>query len=154
MLPITSPSAVGSYRASSVPVRTTLHDGRVVPYGHSRLGSGVNGVSGRFGARQFRTTAVVHFRPQQAHRKENFSGRLRTALRKTRIQWAPIPVGLGICCLGALQVYRIQRRERHDDVRTERKELEKLGRPKKRERVRPDGPWLVLKVVRWQLFLT
>ena len=65
------------------------------------------------------------------------------ALRNTKIQWYPIPIGLGIGFLGLVQFYKTQARER------ERLEREAAGddgdpgsgRPKKRPRVRPDGPW-------------
>ena len=66
------------------------------------------------------------------------------ALRNTKIQWYPIPVGLGIGFLGLVHFYKTQARER------ERLEREAAaadggdpgsGPPKKRPRVRPDGPW-------------
>lgn len=79
---------------------------------------------------------------QQQHRKESFSSRLRAALGKTKIQWYPIPVGLGVGFLGFLQFTKIQRRER-ERIEAEREEEYETpsGRPKKRPRTRPSGPW-------------
>lgn len=79
-----------------------------------------------------------------------FRIRLRAALRNTRIQWKPIPVGLGIAFLGAVQFYRVREREKRR--RTEEDEAlaleegsngdgEPQGKPKKRKRIRPSGPW-------------
>ncbi|KAI9726464.1 MAG: phosphatidylserine decarboxylase 1 [Chrysothrix sp. TS-e1954] len=86
---------------------------------------------------------------QQRHRKETFSSRLRASLGKTKIEWRSIPVGLGIGFLGAAQLWRVQRRERHNqaqdekDAEDEGHEEQDVGRPKKRKRIRPSGPWSV-----------
>ena len=83
---------------------------------------------------------------QHFHRKESFRSRLNSALKNTKIKWEPIPIALGVAFLGAWQVYRIQRRETHtqrdpgDDTETV---VDQHGRPKKRERIRPSGPWTV-----------
>ena len=56
-------------------------------------------------------------------------------------------MGLGIGFLGLLQMYRVNRREKRRREDEEQEELlrEKQshveGRPRKRKRVRPDGPW-------------
>lgn len=99
-----------------------------------------------------------------------FRARLRASLRDTKMQWRPIPVGLGIASVGALQFYRVRRRndgqeEREDvedksgaEARTQRtwdqeKEedtgSEPRARPRRRARIKPDGPWYdpSLKVV-------
>lgn len=75
---------------------------------------------------------------------------------ETQIKWYPIPVGLGIGFLGLIQFYRINEREKAR--KREEEELEDDGylravgsggdgehggRPKRRERIRPTGPWLV-----------
>lgn len=87
---------------------------------------------------------------QQTHRKESFSSRLKTALGKTKIVWYPIPVGLGIASLGLLQFYKIQKRETAARVEEEQERASSSsggsddgepGRPKKRPRIRPSGPW-------------
>jgi phosphatidylserine decarboxylase len=88
------------------------------------------------------------FDQQNFHRKESFRSRLNTALKGTRIKWEPIPIALGIGFLGAFQLYRIQRREKHtkaDDNGELPSEVavDNQGRPKKRERIRPSGPWSV-----------
>ncbi|EON62399.1 hypothetical protein W97_01621 [Coniosporium apollinis CBS 100218] len=85
---------------------------------------------------------------QQQHRKESFGSRLRAALRSTKVEWKPIPVGLGIASLGVLQFYRIQRREQARQEEEARQTAggeggQDGGKPKKRQRVRPTGPWSV-----------
>ena len=80
---------------------------------------------------------------QQTH----FGTRLRAALRDTKVQWRPIPVGLGIASVGALQFYRLQARDKN---RQEEEDADEDGqedqdedtpRPKRRKRIRPSGPW-------------
>jgi phosphatidylserine decarboxylase len=97
---------------------------------------------------------------QQPEYKESFGTRLRKALGETKIKWYPIPVGLGIGFLGLVQFYKVNERERlrreeewEDDgyVKTagsgrENGEVGPGGRPKRRERIRPSGPWLVSRV--------
>ena len=74
-----------------------------------------------------------------------FGTRLRASLRKTKVEWKPIPVALGIGFLGAAQFYRIRQREkRQREEEAEEARLqneESKGRPKKRERIKPSGPW-------------
>jgi hypothetical protein len=73
---------------------------------------------------------------QHSGQRPRFSSRLRTALNNSKIQWFHIPVGLGIGFLGAVQFYRVSKREK------ERQELESEdGLPTRRPRVRPEGPW-------------
>jgi phosphatidylserine decarboxylase len=75
---------------------------------------------------------------------ESFRSRLGAALGKTKIKWEPIPIALGVGFLGAFQLYRIQRREKHTQTELDRGEdVDQQGRPKKRERIRPSGPWTV-----------
>ena len=83
---------------------------------------------------------------QELHRNKGpFRTRLHTALRDTEVQWRyRIPIGLGIGFLGAVQFYRVQEREK----KRHQEELDALestedsnGRPKKRKRIRPSGPW-------------
>lgn len=90
---------------------------------------------------------------QKPEYKESFGTRLRRALSETKIKWYPIPVGLGIGFLGLVQFLRINERE---TARRREEELEDEGyvrmvggdgehggRPKRRERIRPTGPWFV-----------
>lgn len=82
------------------------------------------------------------------HRKESFRSRLNAALKKTKIEWKPIPIALGVGFLGAFQLYRIQRREKHTEAGANKDlpsevSVDPQGRPKKRERIRPSGPWSV-----------
>jgi phosphatidylserine decarboxylase len=95
---------------------------------------------------------------QQADYKESFGKRLRKALRDTKIKWYPIPVGVGIGFLGLGQLYRVNEREKarrreewEDDkyvksTGTDGEDSDgRLGkRPKRRERIKPTGPWFVL----------
>lgn len=59
-------------------------------------------------------------------------------------------MGLGIGFLGAVQFYRVRKREKRrqqeeadalDVEETHNNEGEHTGRPKKRKRIRPSGPW-------------
>jgi hypothetical protein len=81
---------------------------------------------------------------QRRDHKDSFGTRLRKALSETKIKWHPIPVALGIAFLGLSQLYRVNEREK---VKRQDEELddqvESTGRPKRRERIRPTGPWLV-----------
>lgn len=75
-------------------------------------------------------------------RRPHFHQRLGHALWNTRIQWYQIPIWLGVGLLGLLQLYKVTAREREK----QREEIqdgqsERNGRPKKRPRVRPEGPW-------------
>lgn len=98
-----------------------------------------------------RTFASTARRPQQEqHRKSSFGSRLRKALNETKIEWYPIPVGVGIGFLGLVQFYRVQRRERAREAERENAadvesdsdgSKDELGRPRKRKRIRPSGPW-------------
>lgn len=72
-----------------------------------------------------------------------FGSRLRSALRKTKVEWYPIPVGLGIGLLGLLQFYKSQRTERLRIEREESGEAWEFGQPPPRPRIRPSGPWQV-----------
>lgn len=62
-----------------------------------------------------------------------FGRRLRDALRRTKIQWYQIPVGLGIGFLGLVQFYKVSSREKEKQ--------EGQAKPKPRARVTPEGPW-------------
>ena len=76
-----------------------------------------------------------------------FRTRLLAALRDTKVQWKPIPVGLGIAFVGALQFYRVQARDKRLQEEEEASIVEHDGedetkpRPKRRRRIRPNGPW-------------
>jgi phosphatidylserine decarboxylase len=83
-------------------------------------------------------------------------------LGDTKIKWYPIPIGLGIGFLGLVQLYKVNERERlrreeewEDDgyVKTTGSDRENGGgslggRPKRRERIRPSGPWFVYALLR------
>jgi len=89
---------------------------------------------------------------QQPGYKESFTTKLRRALAETKLRWYPIPVGVGIAFLGLGQFYRVREREKAkqrelDDgstnfsSRREGGDLDREGKPKKRKRIRPTGPW-------------
>lgn len=100
--------------------------------------------------RQF--SSSVRFCRQQDGR-ESFGTRLRRALGQTKVRWYPIPVGVGIGFLAFTQFYRVNEREkirqREDEedayLRSTGKgeERDSEGRPKRRKRIRPTGPWFV-----------
>lgn len=87
--------------------------------------------------------------------QESFGTRLRKALGDTKIKWYPIPAALGVAFLGLGQAYRVNQREKaklalegDDDgivnfQGTGADEVDSQGRPKKRKRIRPSGPWYV-----------
>ena len=75
---------------------------------------------------------------QQHHRKQSFRSRLRASLGATKIEWRPIPVGLGIAFLGGWHLYRVQAQAR------ERAREEVEGeQPHKRGKAKISGPWCV-----------
>ncbi|EHA57221.1 hypothetical protein MCOR27_003944 [Pyricularia oryzae] len=76
-------------------------------------------------------------------KRPKFTSRLRSAWKNSKITWYNIPVGVGIGFLGLVQFYRVQRREK-DRLKDEADaDADSLSRPKKRQRIRPDGPWQV-----------
>ena len=84
--------------------------------------------------------------------REPFRSRLRRALGDTKVEWRPIPVGLGIGFLGVLQVYRIQHRNKsnltanqneHEGGGSDQNTAIDETKPKKRKKIRPSGPWQV-----------
>ncbi|KAK5166660.1 phosphatidylserine decarboxylase 1 [Saxophila tyrrhenica] len=102
--------------------------------------------------RAFTSSQRASFGRQKPHRKESFGSRASDAWRKTPIKWQPIPIALGIAFLGVFQFYRIQERERRNQEEEWIREHESNAgddgdagplRPKKRQRIRPSGPWSV-----------
>jgi phosphatidylserine decarboxylase len=62
-------------------------------------------------------------------------------MRNTKIQWYQIPVGLGIGFLGLVQFYKVSSREKERHEMEDGQEGNRT--PKKRARIRPDGPWYI-----------
>ncbi|KAI0877061.1 phosphatidylserine decarboxylase [Hypoxylon argillaceum] len=91
---------------------------------------------------QFTVTprASFHHSRHIFQNRDRFGSRLRHALNDSKIKWYPIPIGLGVGFLGLVQFYKTQAREKD---RREKEEFEEEARPKKRPKVRPDGPWQV-----------
>ncbi|CAG8980379.1 hypothetical protein HYALB_00003943 [Hymenoscyphus albidus] len=107
-------------------------------------------------ARSHKTRGFSYTSPKYSQKgpnyRESFGTRLKRALGETKIKWYPIPVGVGIGFLGLAQLYRINEREK-DRLREETWDKDNYagngngegveGRPKRRERIRPTGPWQV-----------
>lgn len=74
-------------------------------------------------------------------KRPRFSQRLGEAMRNTKIQWYQIPVGLGVGFLGLVQFYKVSSREKEKQREALEGVYEDGRRPKRRPRVRPDGPW-------------
>jgi phosphatidylserine decarboxylase len=100
--------------------------------------------------RTFRSSRYLRNKESEKSR-QSFSKRLGNAWRGTQIEWYPIPVGLGIAFLGFAQFWRVRAREREREKDAllasggERGDGGENGakRPRKRERIRPSGPWQV-----------
>ncbi|RPB25602.1 phosphatidylserine decarboxylase, partial [Terfezia boudieri ATCC MYA-4762] len=75
-------------------------------------------------------------------KRASFGQRLRQALSKTRIEWYPIPVGLGIGFLAFSQFRKAARRpiDEEDHIVAVEESQSPGQKPK---RIRPDGPWQV-----------
>ena len=103
--------------------------------------------SSTFAPRRPHTRPHRTFHSSRPHRKESWTSRLRSA----KVEWKPIPIALGVSFLGAFQLYRINRRQhaeeewrhRADHPEEYEEESDAAGRPKKRKRIRPSGPWTV-----------
>ncbi|KAF6790348.1 Phosphatidylserine decarboxylase proenzyme 1, mitochondrial [Colletotrichum sojae] len=81
----------------------------------------------------------ARFFSQHSQQRPRFSSRLRHALKNSKVTWYQIPVGVGIGFLGLVQFYKVSSRERENQERTEVQDAP----PKKRAKIRPDGPWQV-----------
>jgi phosphatidylserine decarboxylase len=98
---------------------------------------------------QWRNFVASPVRLQQKRHNESFYRRLGAAWRDTRVQWYTIPVGVGIGFLAGTHFYTVTSRERARREEEERalhgepEGPEEPGRPKRRPRVRPSGPWTV-----------
>lgn len=75
--------------------------------------------------------------------QSKFGSRLRYALRNTKVEWYPIPVGVGIGLLGLLHIYRIRRNEKRRLEKEASGEAWENEQPLPRRRIRPSGPWQV-----------
>ena len=97
--------------------------------------------------RQFSSKSWKQYHKDSHHEKNGKSGfgsRLRFALRNTKVEWYPIPVGLGIGLLGVLHFYKSQRADRdlttQDATGDGQKDVQQTPR---RPRVVPSGSWQV-----------
>jgi phosphatidylserine decarboxylase len=71
-------------------------------------------------------------------------------LRNTKIEWYWLPATAGIAFIGGLQSYRMYataqaKKEEEDNASlySDEGEEEPGKKPKKRQRIRPSGPWCV-----------
>ena len=86
-------------------------------------------------ARGFRSSRTVRRQDQRQKQEEPFSQRAGKAWRDTKIEWKPIPIGLGIGLLGVLTFFKARSRDavQEGDSDGDGK------RVPKRERIRPSG---------------
>lgn len=98
------------------------------------------------GTRQF-SQSWKQYQHQNSHEnpspRSTFGSRLRFALRNTKVEWYPIPVGLGIGLLGLLQFYKAQRAERERAEREAAGETFDFEKAPPRPKHRLSGPWQV-----------
>lgn len=107
----------------------------------------------RYARPRYISSASRQYREQQSHYEygNSFRHRLRRALRDTKFEWRPIPIGLGIGFLGLIQFHRVRRRREaeDEDEKHSRRVAESDGdhtRSGKRPRIRPSGSWLVMSI--------
>ncbi|KAJ5578574.1 Phosphatidylserine decarboxylase-like protein [Penicillium hispanicum] len=97
--------------------------------------------------RQFSSKSWRQYHKDNNHEnnaKSGFGSRLRFALRNTKVEWYPIPVGLGIGLLGVLHFYKSQHADREQATqRAPGDDWEDGKRPPRRPRVVPSGSWQV-----------
>lgn len=107
--------------------------------------------SGRTAARNTRDFSSSNRLKNSQHSEENsyerppkktFGSRLRVALRRTKMLWFPIPIGLGFGLVGLFQLYKRGSRQQRENESDESDSLENEKRPR-RHRIRPSGPWSV-----------
>ncbi|CAI7587507.1 unnamed protein product [Penicillium manginii] len=97
-----------------------------------------------FSSKSWRQYNKDNQKESSSSKSGGFGSRLRFALRNTKVEWYPIPVGLGIGLLGVLSFYKSQRAERDRAVQdTAGEEWENGGRPPRRPRIVPTGSWQV-----------
>ncbi|KKK13179.1 hypothetical protein P175DRAFT_0499429 [Aspergillus ochraceoroseus IBT 24754] len=101
-----------------------------------------------FGTTERRRAGTRYFSKFWGHNQNqspraSFGSRLRFALRNTKVEWYPIPVGLGIGLLGVLHFYKSQRAERERLEREASGESFDFAKPPPRPKFRLSGPWQV-----------
>ena len=85
--------------------------------------------------RTFVWTHRLREAPKQ-HEQKRSGQTAGEAWRNTKVQWKPIPIGLGIAFLGAFQLWRIRRREGSAEESNQQTDGK---RPPRRPRIYPDG---------------
>ncbi|KAG6023313.1 hypothetical protein E4U19_004455 [Claviceps sp. Clav32 group G5] len=89
----------------------------------------------------FRTPVAVRNFSTNSGRRPRFSQRLSEALRRSKITWYHIPVGVGIGFLGLVQFYKVTARE--ERRRQQEADGDADDKPRTRPKIRPEGPWQV-----------
>ncbi|KAH7141211.1 phosphatidylserine decarboxylase-domain-containing protein [Dactylonectria estremocensis] len=129
----------GSTQLRSHMFRYSIH-GRCSNYAAASRHSVLNNPRSRCLPRH--SAASIRSFASNSGKRPRFSQRLGEAMRNTKIQWYQIPVGLGIGFLGLVQFYKVSAREQE-----KQREIEDGfgdgSHPKRRPRIRPDGPWQV-----------
>lgn len=101
---------------------------------------------GRPTSRSLRSSGLGRFYQRTTHRR-GYASQQKSSKNDSRTRWRPIPVALGVAFLGVFQLYRLQTR---DDRQREREwrdrnpvEEDEEERVRRRDRIRPSGPWSV-----------
>lgn len=82
---------------------------------------------------------VRNFSSSNSGKRPRFSQRLGEALRNSKITWYHIPVGVGIGFLGLVQFYKVTARE--ERKRQQEADGTRDEKPRRRPKIRPEGPW-------------
>lgn len=80
-------------------------------------------------------------RPFSNHARQR--PRLHFIPLQARLVWRPIPVGLGILCVGLLQGYKVATRDDDNSDNEIESDDGQHQKPKRRPKIRPNGPWQV-----------
>jgi hypothetical protein len=68
--------------------------------------------------------------------------RIKSPLESNKIQWFSIPMSVGIAVVGGLHIYKTYKTAAESGNYDKQEDIQDFDkRPKKRPRVRPDGPW-------------
>jgi phosphatidylserine decarboxylase len=117
-------STVGLARAT-IARRSTCH------------GCGYRYISSSFSTASRRAQPTQRLSGRRPFSQQSHRPRADSKVQDSRIRWYPIPVGLGVGFLGLVQFYKVYTREQ--EKQAEDGDFDQ--RPKRRPRVRPDGPW-------------
>ena len=99
-----------------------------------------------------RTFTSSSARRQQAHSSKESA---RARLRNTKIEWYWLPATAGIAFVGGLQSYRMYSTAQAKKEEEEEASIysDSSGKPKKRKRIKPDGPWYMILIATFVLYV-